>query len=247
MRLQIWHLPVSPSMENFPVISCLSCRCLKISKLISFTYGPGTFQIGVLHWLPRTVECVQEPFMRGFFVFYSCKVFLEVSLIGFQSLSFRGLISLRQDLRLECWMWSQTHYYLGKSFIFLRYLLVMDLCAWAGVFLQDGISASIHLSAVLFILYCVGSVHPVFWYFSEEIISYIVVYLLYLWEGVSSESSYTNILNPILLPNLPLGCFELDFPSVCNLFFFLKLCSPAFPLLLLDSSMDEKAGSVNFL
>jgi len=54
------------------------------------------------------------------------------------------------------------------------------------VFLQDDVSASSpHLSAVFFVLCCRGSAHPVLWSFSEEIISYVVVYLL--WEEQAQD------------------------------------------------------------
>lgn len=53
-----------------------------------------------LPWFPRAIKGIHEPFKRGFSVFCSCMVVLEVSPIGFQSLPFRELISLRQDLRV---------------------------------------------------------------------------------------------------------------------------------------------------
>lgn len=54
-------------------------------------------------------------------------------------------------------------------------------------------------------------------------------------------------LEPSFSASSSFRVFKHDFPSVCNLLFFLKLCYPAFPLLLLVSSMGEKASSVTFL
>lgn len=109
-------------------------------------------------------------------------------------------------------MWSTDPLLLREKFHIFEISPSYGCCAWVVFFLQDGVCASLtHLSAVLFVLYCVGSVHPVLWSFSEEIISYIVVYLFYLWEGVSSESSYASILNPVFLPALPLRFLSMIF------------------------------------
>lgn len=48
MRLQIWHLPMFPSLEKVPTVSCLYRRQFEISKWVSFIYGLGIFLIGVL-------------------------------------------------------------------------------------------------------------------------------------------------------------------------------------------------------
>lgn len=41
-REQKWHLPAPPSLKQVLTGHFPSGRCFKISKLISFTYGPGT-------------------------------------------------------------------------------------------------------------------------------------------------------------------------------------------------------------
>lgn len=52
---------------------------------------------------------------------------------------------------------------------------------------------------LVFISHCGCSVHPGFKAFNEEIIPYLVVYLSFLWEEVSSRSSYAAVLKPLLL------------------------------------------------
>ena len=51
MRLQKWHPPAHPALETVSVSSCLSSSHFRISKLVSLTYGLGTFQTVQGEWV----------------------------------------------------------------------------------------------------------------------------------------------------------------------------------------------------
>lgn len=56
---------MSLSLDKVSTFSCLSVRCFKISKLVSFIYDLGTFQITVFVLGPRASESVHESIRVG--------------------------------------------------------------------------------------------------------------------------------------------------------------------------------------
>lgn len=99
MRSQKWCLPVSPSLERDPTVSCLSSIHFKFSKWVSFPYDLGNFQNGIFalgSWVSP-----YRPVMSGFSVLYSYMVFWDIIPIGFHSQEFWGFISPVQNLRVE--------------------------------------------------------------------------------------------------------------------------------------------------
>ena len=74
-------------------------RCLKISKWVTFTYGPWAFQSSVFALFSCHGNCVGVLWGK-ISVPWSSVVFLHVFSVGFQSQVFWGLVSLVQDLRV---------------------------------------------------------------------------------------------------------------------------------------------------
>lgn len=54
-----WFLFLSLSLGEVPAIFCFSSRCFKVSKWVSFTYGPCAFQISVLALFPGGVSLLR--------------------------------------------------------------------------------------------------------------------------------------------------------------------------------------------
>lgn len=57
---------MSSLLERVPAVSCLSIRCFKISKCVSFTYGLGSLQTDVFALDPRVNESPCNPLRIGF-------------------------------------------------------------------------------------------------------------------------------------------------------------------------------------
>lgn len=173
-------------LYKVPTFSCLSGKCFKISKLVSFTYDLGTFQIHVFVLGSSASKSVHESLRVG-------SPFRSVSQLSWiqSSLAFKvwhvgGLLSLMQGLRVGSLMWSTDPSLLRKKFCTFE---TLPNCGsqhlWWSLFWQGRVLTSpTYLSAVLFVFCCGGPGHPICWSFSEEIIT---VYLLDPWEGASSH------------------------------------------------------------
>ena len=100
MRSQIWHPPVSISLEKVLIASWLSARHFKISNWVFFTYALDAFQTDGFALGSSVSKSAHEPFKSKFSFHYSSLFSWTRSLLGFQSLAFRRLVSVLQNLRV---------------------------------------------------------------------------------------------------------------------------------------------------
>ena len=184
-----------PSSERFPKGPYPSGRCSKISKQI-FTNSLGTLQTAGSALGLEASESACGPFKSSIPAPYSPLDFLDVSPIGCQSQTLRGLVSPVQvpgvgvpdeghkpltpqrdasDLWDPSLLWVTM---LGVGLL-ARLRLCLTYPSWCGPF----------------IIHCEGAVHLAFRSFSGWIVPYVAVDSVYAWEEVSSRSSYAAILD----------------------------------------------------
>lgn len=120
MSQPLWRVPAGP---------CLSCRYLKISKWVIFTYGPWAFQSSVFAFHVIWVVC--GPFKSNISVLYSSVVFLNILSVGFQRQVFWEFCLLYRiwDAWYGAWIPPQ-----GKDQTFVL-LPTMDFPVWGMDFI----------------------------------------------------------------------------------------------------------------
>ena len=94
-----WHPTALLFLENVPTYLCSSDTCLRISQWISFTCNPGPFQTAASALADsdlRISELVHVLFESAVLVSYSFLALPDISPIGFQNQTFRGIVFLMQ-------------------------------------------------------------------------------------------------------------------------------------------------------
>lgn len=175
--------PASPFLGRIPVGSCLSGRCFKIGKWISFTFSNRCFSNCLLLFcfVVLQSESANELFKIGFFMSYSTMAFLDVSL-SFKAKYFGGLPLLHGIWGLGCLIRGTSAWLLGKSSVVLSPLPTVDGSPAVGCFFGETMSLpSLQSQCCSFILSCGGSVHQVFSSSQRKLFSSFRGNCNYLW------------------------------------------------------------------
>ena len=184
MRSQKWCQPASPFLGRIPKGSCLSGRCFKIGKWISFTFSNRCFSNCLLLLFCFFVlqsESANEPFKIGFFMSYSTTVFLDISLF-FKATCFGGLSLLHGIWGLGCLIRGTSSWLFGRNTIVLSPLPTVDGSPAVGCFFGETVSLpSLQSQCCSFILSFGGSVHQVFSSFQRKLFSSFRGNYNYLW------------------------------------------------------------------
>ena len=184
-KAQMWHLPIIPSLGKVLMVSCLSGRYLNGSPSHMVK---ALFKLVFLCWVPvfvnlRMSTLEQIPCSLQLYRFHECNScwFSKPSV-------YRAPLSHAGSKGWGAWCRAQTLHSSGGNSEFLRSLLIVDCHSSGGVPLERGVSAPpTFLNAVLFMwrlcsLSFMGFV--CLFVFTEESIPFLIVYLLYPWEGV---------------------------------------------------------------
>lgn len=83
----------------------------------------------------------------------------------------------------------------GRSSAFVRSLLIVGHCTRGGDFGKTPIPVSYPSQCESFLFEWTAALQLAFSSFSDGIVSYVAVDSMYMWEPVSSESSYVMIWN----------------------------------------------------